>query len=251
MRSPPPTAHDRFRAAGILFPLMLLLSVGAHAEGIAAWFDTSPSSAVYAGIRSEVASLAASAAARGVPESLFVRRLAEGAEKRIPPERLISALRDDAERFTDVALMLSDRRLLPSETAPAGELIWQGGLLLRAGVTSADIAAALGAAASIGGMPTAGDAYARARRAFEALGTAVSLNARYSLSPDAFARLAVSIVRSPLDRGVFASLVSIFARGRASGLSADTVADIVVRVLDSGGSFGAIEREMQRRTRYQ
>ncbi|HUW40122.1 MAG TPA: hypothetical protein VMV90_03875 [Rectinemataceae bacterium] len=245
MRSVRRPARPPLRAAAVLVLFLAPLGTALSAQEVAAWFASSSAAAVYAGIRVETESLAASAAARGVPESLFVRRLAEGAEKRIPPERLASALRDDEARFTGVALLLRLRRLLPPEPERSGRLIWQGSLLLRAGATSPDLAAALDAAAA-----TAGGAFARAERAFDALGLTVSLNARFGLPSAVSGRLAAAIVRSPLERRGFASLISVFARGKASGLSSDLVADIAIRVLDSGGSFEAIEREMQRRTRY-
>ncbi|MDA8425358.1 MAG: hypothetical protein M0Z80_04415 [Treponema sp.] len=237
------------RAAALLAALLAFSVVQARAQEVGAWFGR-PSASTYSGIRAEVESLAASASAQGVPERLFVRRLAEGAEKRIPPERLVAALREDARRFAEVALMLGERSLLPPESERAGELIWQGSLLLRAGSRSADLAAALDAVASGAAKAGAGGAFAQAQRAEDSLAAAIALEARFHFASSSVGRLAAAIARSRLERGIFASLVSVFARAAASGLSADAAADSVIRVLDAGGSLDALEREIQRRTRY-
>lgn len=126
-----------------VFVTLLAVLAPAGAQDVASWFSDSSHQASYGSIRAEMESLAAGLAAANLPDSLLASRLEEGARKRVPPERLIAALRDDAARLTRIAATLRTRSLLPQDRRAAGALAERYQLLLRAGADFADLESAL------------------------------------------------------------------------------------------------------------
>ncbi len=236
------------RASRLLLTLCAaaLLAGRAGAQGLGAWFDRDSAAGDYAAIAGRARELAAKAARDGVPERLLEERLAEGARKRVSPERLAAALEEEEARLAEVASLLDGIGL--GRDRPREAQIAAGGLLRRAGASPALLAAALAAARLPPGAAAAGPA-ALADRAFAAVAATVSVNARFPLAEPAMARLAAALAAGGLRDDRFPSLVSVFARGKASGLATERIAEICSSVLEGGGSIERMESEIQRRTR--
>lgn len=232
------------RARFLLASLLLASVVQAAGQEMRAWFERSPEAAAYAAIRDRVEELSLRARKAGLPERLLAGRLVEGAAKRADPERLLLALSEEADRLIALKSSLGERGLLPSDPGEAEGILAEGSVLLRAGLGLPLLLSAVDASPRDRGGPGAAVA-----RAFAALGAVLSVHARFALGEAAASALAASLAGSSLPESRFGSLVSLFARGRASGLSADRIAELCAEVLDSGGSLDRIEREIERRMR--
>ena len=232
------------RARLLLVPLLLAAASLAAGQGTRDWFERDPEAAAYAGIRSGVEALSLRAQGEGLPESLLLRRLVEGAAKRAEPERLLLALSEETERLVALKKALGGRGLLPRDPAKAEGILAEGSVILRAGVGLPLLLSAVDASLGGGAGPDAS-----AARAYAALGAAISVNARFPLGEAAFRALALALAGSSLPEGRFGAFVAVFARGRASGLAADRIAEISVAVLDAGGSLDRVEKELERRMR--
>lgn len=225
-----------WRGAAALALALVSASAGAAAQEIAAWFGSAPEAAAYAAVKDRITSIAEEAARGGVPESILLERLIEGTRKRVAPERLASALEAEAARLESVALLLKGRDL---GAAALSELIGSGGLLLRSGATLDELGRSLAA----GGPGDEG-----ARRAFAAVSVLTGLYSRFGLNEAERNRLLEALARSSIPRTQFSSLISLFARWRASGLTVQHIATTVAQAIEGGSSLERIERELERRT---
>jgi len=226
--------------AAIVAALLFSVVASAIGQDLEAWFDRAPEAVAYASLRAASMTLAAGIRAAGLEDRLLLDRFVEGARKRVPPDRLIAAIREEAMRLENVSRLLVERSLLPAASADASDLVAEASLLLRAGATAGELAAALDAAAKRG---------PRVPRAFSAIAVAYAIHARFPLDEADRLRLSAALAGSALDRRRFDSLISVFAKYRAAGLSSNIIASIVVGACDAGGSLERIERELQRRTR--
>ncbi|MBL8967671.1 MAG: hypothetical protein JNG85_11740 [Spirochaetaceae bacterium] len=222
------------RPRSLVCALFILFAAAAPAQELAAWFDGAPEAAPYAAARERV--LKAAAAAPDLPEGLLVERLVEGARKRVPPDRLAAALEAEIARLADLSPLFDRAKTDPEAFR---ELLAEGGLLLRAGASRAEIASAL-AVASPGEEGS--------RRALAAVSLLVALRARFDLGAAEGSRLAAALVRGAVPRDKFQNLLSVFARWKAQGLSVARVSAVVAEALEAGASLERVERELQRRT---
>jgi hypothetical protein len=224
--------------ARVLGAILALALCGgrAAADEVAAWLESAPEASAYASVRDRIEATAALAAKDGVPDRLLALRLVEGAHKRAAPTKLAAALEEEERRLASLAALLAGRNLPPQVRE---ELIEQGGILLRAGAVVEDIGLPLAAAES---GPEG------ARRAFAAASAVSVLNARFALDSDARIRLPTALVRSKVPREGFSSLVSIFTKWRAKGLTAKSIASAAIAALESGASIERVDQEIERRS---
>jgi hypothetical protein len=223
-----------------LFPmLMLLLALAAAAEdSLSDWYASSSSAARYESVRGELSAVLAEAKRRKVPEELMIGRLAEGAEKRVPSQRLLAALRIDLENYALVLDMIV--RSMPDSLEPRVrlELLERGGVALRSGMDAGIMDEVLAAAP---------EGRAGKRRAIDALIAVAAADSRVPLGREGKRALALSLVSSTEKDARFSLLSSLFIRGKAAKISARDLVASAVSIFDSGGGFLQLENEITRR----
>jgi hypothetical protein len=213
-------------------------------KNLSAWFSGAEEAKKYSTIRNEVELLALNLGFSGLGEGLLVDRLVEGSQKRIPAEKLLAALRDETRRLQSVARLLNERGLFPVGEAdgPAAE----ASLLLRAGLGEGEFAAALDATADLTDLKAP---LPKVQRVLSALSTVLAIHTRFQLEAGDRQRLTAALVLSKVPRERFGSLVSLFARGKASGLPQSRISSVVIEFASSGATMERIERELERRIR--
>ena len=218
--------------------LCALVLGAATAEPLSAWFATSAAARVYEPIRGELSSILADAGERGVPLELMMTRIAEGAEKRVAPGKLILALRKDLDNYTLVKSMISGTSPGTALTKEWPDLLARGGMALRSGMDAATFENVL-----LTSTAKAVDT----RRVMDALITVAAVDSRMPLGGEGKRALAVSLACSTEKEARFSLLSSLFLRGKSGKLGTRDLVAITVSTLDSGGGFLQLENEITRR----
>jgi hypothetical protein len=211
---------------------------------LSAWFDGVEEAKKYGSIENEVELLALNLGFSGLGEGLLMDRLVEGSQKRIPAEKLLAALRDETRRLQSIARLLNERGLFP--VGDADGLTAEASLLFRAGLAEGDFSAALDATAELADLKTP---LPKVQRVLSALSTMLAIHSRFQLETEDRQKLTTALVLSRIPRGRFGSLVSLFARGKASGLAQSRICSLVIEYAASGSTMERIERELERRIR--
>lgn len=237
------------RGRGVLAIVGAILGLARlGAEGpatVAAWL-AAPIGTSYATARDGLLAAAETARARGIPESLLVERLDEGALKRIEPSRLAAAIGQDLERFSSVLGLLDARGEVPGELTPKIALLRQGAILLRAGYGVTALGACMDGALARGAAdPGPGGPAARALRA-----ASVALDASLRFGLDGIRRdaLGAALASSVLATDRLDAILSLFTKARGLGLAPDRASDLLVAGLVKGSSLEALDRELARRS---
>ncbi len=220
------------------------IPAGTPGKTLEAWFGGAEEARKYGTIKDEVELLAMELRFAGLGEGLLVDRLVEGSKKRIPAEQLLRALKDETKRLQTIARLLNERGLFPTVDAdgPAAE----ASLLFRAGLGEGDFAAALDATAELEDLK---DPLPKVKRVVSALSTVMAIDARFHLDTDDRRSLNAALVMSKIPRERFGSLISLFARAKASGLTQSRICSLFIEYASSGSSMERIEREIERRMR--
>jgi len=211
---------------------------------ISAWFSGMEESRKYGSIKNEVELLALNLGFSGLGEPLLVDRLVEGSKKRIPADKLLAALKDETRRLQTIARLLNERGLFPVENADG--LAAEASLLFRAGLEEGEFAATLDATAELADLKTP---LPKVQRVLTALSTALAINARFPLEAEDRRTLTTALVSSRIPRERFGSMVSLFARAKASGMAQSRICSLVSEYASSGATLERIERELERRIR--
>jgi hypothetical protein len=225
---------------------------GSSRKTLRAWFGGAEEARKYGIIQNEVELLALELRFSGLgdglgerlSESLLVDRLVEGSKKKIPAEKLLGALKDETRRLQSIARLLNERGLFPVGRAdgPTAE----ASLLFRAGLEEGDFSAALDDTAELEDFK---DPLPKVQRIITALSTLMAINTRFHLDSGDRRRLTAALVLSEIPRERFGSLISLFARARASGLAQSRICSLVIEYASSGSTMERIERELERRMR--
>jgi len=216
----------------------LAFAMAAAAEPLADWYAASPRASAYLSIRGELAELLADCEAEGIPEELLMARIAEGAGKRVQPDRLVSVLRTDLSNYVVVKGLVA--RHYPGEIGGGrlAGLLERGGMALRTGLDAAQFGAMV-AAASVRG--------ADAARAMDAILAVAAAQASVPIDDDGKVALAVALALSGESPEHFSQLSSLLLRGRAGRLQTRELVAMIVGVLGKGGGFLQVDREITRR----
>ncbi len=202
-------ARVAFVRAGLALAILLASGGGSAlaAQEVAAWFDRSPDAAAYSSIRQELLSLAAESISAMHSDLPLAERLAEGARKHVPPDRLAGALESETLRLGTVAAEIDQRGLLPRDAKASGTMMAQLGIALRSGLDPQDIGAAFdGAVARLG---QTAEARSRALAVISAVaGLSLDTDQRFAL----IGALAASPLPTTRFRGVRGSLADLMAQ---------------------------------------
>lgn len=226
------------RRSAAVFSL-LLLGVIATSQETSRWFDSTPEAKPYAELRDRLLTYAASVTGSGVPEVLFLERLKEGIRKRAPPERLATALEEEASRLIFLAKTV-DASGLTKTREERTRLLEEGAVAFRASVTRDEFSEALNQVKASGGSGLRVGAVVLTLAATDP-GRLVGKETRIDLIR-AMAGTVVATER--LD-----SLVAAFARGRSYGLHPEVIARIVAQTLWRGGNLAAVDEALNREGR--
>jgi hypothetical protein len=222
-----------------IFVLLFALASAAAAEDLlSSWYAGSASARMYVSVRGELSSVLAEAERRNIPPQLLMARIAEGAEKRVAPAKLVEALRKDCDYY---AIVLSEvLRAAPGAQATAGwqDLLSRGAMALRSGMDAESFENVLRVSAGRAIGP---------RRAIDALVAVAAVDSRLPIGAEGKQALALSLASSSEREAVFSMLSSLFLRGRAGKMAARDLVALSVSVLDSGGGFLQLESEIARR----
>lgn len=223
----------------LLCALLPLLALAAAAQaGLSEWYSSSPAARRYKPMEAELAALMAEAESRGIPSELILSRLAEGAEKRVAPERLAAALRGDIEAYASVLAILAESAPGAASGPLRASLLGRGGMVLRAGLPGELFKAVLGQAVAKGIEPG---------RAIDALLAVAAAGSRLGLDAGSQESLALSLALSKEKSERFSLLSSLFLRGQAGKMGPRELVSLAISVFDSGGGFLQLEGEITRR----
>jgi len=231
--------HESLKKRAPLFVFIVLLILPLSAGELDSWFDTDVRGPAYASIRQDLAFLADALGNRNIPVKLLVDRLSEGAAKKIPPDKLLEALRKDSEDLIFIgALYESGYPAVAGDARAQKECLLLGGLILRSGIGREDFEACL---------PQAGSESPAVKRSLDALLAVASVHRRSPLASAQILRLTQALYSSPEKSGRFPSLSSLFVRYRSGGLAQAEIAEAVIGVFERGGGFMQAENEISRR----
>ncbi|MEI6386090.1 MAG: hypothetical protein WCQ50_05600 [Spirochaetota bacterium] len=136
--------HAPFQVAVFFVALPAALA----AQDVEAWFARAPEAAAYSSVRTGLLALATSERSEILTDHPLADRLAEGARKGVPADRLLSILTEEAKGLSQAATLLKERGLLPTAAADSARLFSQLDITLRSGFSVEDFGAALDGALS-------------------------------------------------------------------------------------------------------
>jgi hypothetical protein len=204
------------------------------------FFAEHPRSEMYASIRAELHRLFAAVRDEGVPPAPLMSVLREAAAKRVPAERLLQALAAESERLRLAVDVLAEYQLLPAQDTARGDALRRISVYLQGELS---VAGMQGIARSAAELETGLAA------TLEAMEAVSSVTATAGLAPDRQRRLGEALLMSELDPDGYGAVRSAYVKGRLAGLTAQTITEIVVRVLEAGGGIIQIDRELTERGR--
>jgi len=207
-------------ALAVLLALMLVaLPRAVSAQTVASWFSKSGNSAVYGAIANEIKSMAQQFQSLGLSDSILTARLEEAYRKRVSPDILLASLKLDTQRATQLSSMLRENGLFPSDRKTATSTVGQMLILMRAGLTEAEMGGALRA-----GVAKSGKSAKAVSRALAALAAIATANAQSGMTEEERLSLASELIASSLSENQFGPMVaarkaSQSSEGRASEAS--------------------------------
>ncbi|MFZ4614913.1 MAG: hypothetical protein ACOYM2_01795 [Rectinemataceae bacterium] len=128
--------------------LSVALPAALAAQDVEAWFARAPEASAYSSVRSGLLALATATRSEILTDHPLADRLAEGARKGVPADRLLSILTEEAKGLSQAATLLKERGLLPTAAADSARLFSQLDITLRSGFSVEDFGAALDGALS-------------------------------------------------------------------------------------------------------
>lgn len=223
----------------VLFFLLCVTSASLFAGELDQWFASDSRAPAYASIRGELDVLADGLAREGIPVVLLVDRLDEGSAKRIAPAKLLDALRKDSDDFLFLGSLYARREpAMYGDPQSKKDALVVGSLILRSGIGRDMLEQCLTESGSGGSA---------VKRCLDALLAVASVHRRSPLQPGQLARLTQALVVSPEKPERFSALSSLFVRGRAGGIRAGEIAELVIGAFGRGGGFVQAENEISRR----
>jgi hypothetical protein len=231
------TGPRRIRAV-LVFSLACLAG-GAHAQATARWLSGAAEAEAYASVTPRLVAIAGTVAAAGVDERLYLDRLVEGIRKRVPAERMVVAMEEEAARLVFAAGELEASGIRMSSES-RGRALAAGSLFLRGGGSREEFSLVVKTIAS------RGESVDRATATISALASADPARV---VDPGLRLELAGAIANSSIKTDRLDSISAVFARGRSYGLSPDRIARIAVVELASGGSLAAVDAALNRERR--
>lgn len=234
----------RFLLPVLFFTLSIVSAFGQETKGdvgIGSWFNNSRQAKPYNDIKEPILSLFARSEQRGVPSSLLLDKLKEGAAKRIPEQRLLAALSQELDRLTRAQQIIESTGYeVDVEGTEYKEHLKLIVIMIRGGLSEIHIQNVLEFAEHIHKPLTAGIA------ACEAL---LQLNQIATLQEEQLLDVGKALLDSSLPTSGYASVTSIFIKARALKIRDKETVAILQRVLDQGGGLIQLEREINRRGR--
>jgi len=210
----------------------ILPGVSLSADELTDWFRLSQAKA-YLSLRPDLEGLRDRLAEADVPTELLVERVKEGAAKKVSPERLLAALREDSDRF--LFLSSSYSRLPRDAAATENRLrfIRDGAIAMRSGIEGGIFDACLAGLAS-GGL----------QRRLAALLAVAAVNARFPLGGEDIPPLVLALDASSERDSRFSRLSSVFVRARGLGLDTRWTSSRAIAILSAGGNLFTLESDI-------
>ncbi len=230
-----PTAHIHL----LIFLLFIITSSSLLAEDswkmqtLHSWFRLEKKADRYSDKKGEIELLFNRAERSGIPPSLLMERLKEGAAKGVPPGRLVSALRSEKER-----LVTAQRHITEAGYLPEKQHLKLVSIYLRGGLSVRIIEHVL----DLGRQENKDidDVFLLFDALFQISKTVI-------LSEDQLTTLGRVMLHSTLHPKSYASINSFFIKGRARRLDDREILRIIEEVLGNDGRLIQLDRELQRR----
>lgn len=199
-------------------------------ESIEEWFGGNLQAKPYSGIRDELLKLVDETAQNGVPPEIMYERIKEGASKKVAQQKLLEAMRSDADNFLFIlSIYKSDLPDILSSDKAKSDYLKRGGLILRSGLSRGVFGKVTG------------------RRDIDALLAVAAVHTRSPLDEANVLALTKALSQSREKEERFSSLSALFLRGRSAGITQTEITAIVIRTFNQGGGFLQVENEISRR----
>lgn len=225
----------------LLLPLALLFAApAARADELDTWLSSDSHARAYSAVQGELRAVFQEAKGHGIPASLLVQKLQEGASKGADGRLMVSALRSECDRLEQAIRILAGAKG-PSRPpiGPEGRTaaIQSLGFLILTGLPGAVIE----------DLFTVGSRAGRDFQAVLSAGFAVSdMREAGALKEESCRQLGVLLLQSEIPADAFGSVASIFANAVAGGLSSDEIAQRIIGALRSGGGITAVTAAVSR-----
>lgn len=205
------------------------------------WFDAAPEAERYREIKPDLLALFREADETGIPADLLLGKVKEGAAKRVPPSRLLRAIRLEKERFQTGLEIITNAGYSPAEKreklSPYLKLL---GIILREGTAKTFLEELLHDAWTKG---------LNLAQGISSCGAVFQVQKITSLPEEDLLRLGKALFESSLPPSGYDSLPSVFLKGRVNRISERDILEIALRIFENGGGLIQLERELGRRMR--
>ncbi len=211
-----------------------------RADELASWYRWDPRAAAYAGVHGQLDQVFSEARRERIPPGLLIERLREAAAKRVPADRVASALRRDLALFSRARLIVSQAGFGGSFLTARG--VSEGalksvGIYLRAGLPDHLISDLLSAGSSMPGGKES---------ALAACQAIVDMRAVAPVQDADSLQIGRLLMASRIEPSGYSSLALVYGLGVSRGLSQDRlVHDVIINTLSTGGGVAIMNQKIQ------
>jgi len=227
----------RAAAAAILLLAAGGTSLFAADKNPGSWFRSDPQGPAYAVVEPDVSAVFTAAEESGVPPSLLMDKLEEGASKSVAPDKLVMALRAEADRLAAGQAAITRSRVRLAAPDDRSKVLKAISLLFVAGVQDNTVQSLL---ASSSGKRNPSDLV-------DALNVLVQIRLSTGLTDEGMQILGTALLRSGLARASFQALPGVLFNAAARGMPDETAAAVLADVLNAGGGILQMEDALQKK----
>ncbi len=232
-----------FICALILSNSGLLCAQQSSSDALQRWMASSGSHASYKGVEKELSTLFAQAEMLSLPTELLIRRLNLAVARRLPPEVVVSGIREEVSRLHTSAELLSrlqesrEGRQLVSGVRRA-DFLGALSIYLSGGLSESLLLDLLDRAATLG--KSADDA-------FRVCAVVLQVEKLNEFDQAVVSEFGLSLLSSKVDPSGYGAVGSFIARAAATKRGGDSLLREVSRILRQGGGLPQMELELGRR----
>jgi len=205
------------------------------------WIKTDRKGKRYSGYGEILSKLLKRAVKENIPAVLLMDKIREGAAKRIPPQRLITAVKNELTRLKTAKAIVYRQNIKPENEDQYANRLKHISILLLGGIKDKTITGLFNLMAET--KRTADDILA-------ACDVLVEFNSINLLAQDDLYGVGKALLFSRLKASTFSGISSIYLNARAKRIKTEDILTIIKNTLTNGGGIIQLDQEISNRGRH-
>ncbi len=223
----------------LIFLCPLIISAQTE-EALSVWFQTQQQAKRYEGIKDELGAMLSQAGKAGIPITLLIEKMNQGASKQVLPESLLKAMDEELARLISARNLIEESGIMTKNHQEYQQTLKFLSVSFRSGLEYATLNTLFAIAA----------AEKRPLKDTLALcSVLIKIASIQRLKQDDYLLLGKALVTSRFPESAYDSIASFFLKANASGIKGSDTILFMAGVIEKGGGLIQMEQELARRTR--